>query len=76
LDFLETRIKHDLFNITYKGFEFPPKYNPFYCLMSNEHVIRRKMIEDREKIIIQFNNRSESREIDLGNNRIIKEFTS
>ena len=27
LDFLETRIKHDLFNITYKGFEFPPKYN-------------------------------------------------
>ena len=27
LDFLETRIKHDLFNIAYKGFEFPPKYN-------------------------------------------------
>ena len=27
LDFLETRIKHDLFNITYKGFEFPPKHN-------------------------------------------------
>ena len=27
LDFLEVRIKHDIFNITYKGFEFPPKYN-------------------------------------------------
>ena len=65
-------------NGTASGFliEFPPKYNPFYCLMSNEHVIRRKMIEDGEKIIIQFNNRSESREIDLGNNRIIKEFTN
>ena len=65
-------------NGTASGFliEFPPKYSPFYCLMSNEHVIRRKMIEDGEKIIIQFNNRSESREIDLGNNRIIKEFTN
>ena len=27
LDFLEVRIKHDLFNITYRGFEFPPKHN-------------------------------------------------
>ena len=27
LDFLETRIRHDLFNIIYKGFEFPPNYN-------------------------------------------------
>ena len=27
LDFLEIRIKHDLFNITYKGFEFPPNHN-------------------------------------------------
>ena len=54
--------------------KFPPKYNPFYCLMSNEHVIRRKMIENGEKIIIHFDNRSESREIVLGNNRIIKEF--
>ena len=27
LDFLETSFKHDLFNITYKGFEFPQKYN-------------------------------------------------
>ena len=25
MDFLEVRIKHDLFNITYRGFEFPPK---------------------------------------------------
>ena len=63
-------------NGTASGFliEFPPKYSPFYCLMSNEHVIRRKMIENGEKIIIHFDNRSESREIDLGNNRIIKEF--
>ncbi len=27
MDFLEVRIKHDLFNIVYRGFEFPPKYN-------------------------------------------------
>ena len=27
LDFLEVRIKHDLFHITYRGFEFPPKHN-------------------------------------------------
>ena len=27
MDFLEVRIKHDLFNITYRGFEFPPKHN-------------------------------------------------
>ena len=25
LDFLEVRIKHDLFNITYRGLDFPPK---------------------------------------------------
>ena len=27
MDFLETRIKHDLFNIIYRGFEFPPEKN-------------------------------------------------
>jgi len=27
MDFLEVRIKHDLFHIVYRGFEFPPKYN-------------------------------------------------
>ena len=27
LDFLEVRIKHDLFNQVYRGFEFPPKHN-------------------------------------------------
>ena len=27
LDFLEVRIKHDLFHIVYRGFEFPPKFN-------------------------------------------------
>ena len=27
LDFLEVRIKHDLFHITYRGFEYPPEKN-------------------------------------------------
>ena len=29
MDFLEIRIKHDLFNIIYRGFEFPPEKNKF-----------------------------------------------
>ena len=27
MDFLETRIKHDLFHVIYRGFEFPPEKN-------------------------------------------------
>ena len=27
LDFLEVRLKHDLFHIVYRGFEYPPEKN-------------------------------------------------
>ncbi len=30
--------------------------NPFYCLMTNEHVITKKMIELKEKIDIYYDN--------------------
>ncbi len=56
--------------------KFPPKYSPFYCLMSNEHVIEKEMIKNKAKIKIHFDNRNQSREINLTNNRIIKEFTN
>ena len=35
MDFLETRIKHDLFNITYRGFEYPPEKNDLSLDESN-----------------------------------------
>ena len=48
----------------------------FFCLMTNEHVIKNNMIRLNQKIIFYFNNQSKRREIYLNSEeRIIKEFT-
>jgi hypothetical protein len=36
MDFLEVRLKHDLFHIIYRGFEFPPEKNEL-SLDSNDN---------------------------------------
>ena len=48
----------------------------FFCLMTNEHVIKNNMIRQNQKIIFYYNNQSKRREIYLNSEeRIIKEFT-
>ena len=49
------------------------KENPFYCLMTNEHVIKKKLIEKRITITFSYDIGRESRKIKL-EKRIIKEF--
>ena len=46
----------------------------FYCLMSNEHIITKKMIEDEATIKFYYNNGENSKKIYL-RKRFIKEFT-
>ena len=49
--------------------------NPFYCLMTNEHVITKKMIELKEKIDIYYDNEEKMVEIELNENkRYIKDY--
>jgi len=49
----------------------------FYCLMTNEHIITRQMINSKIKITIFFDGQSERREIILDENiRFIKEYTN
>ena len=49
------------------------KEKPFYCLMTNEHVISENMIKEKETITFYYDNESERRTIKL-ENRTIKEF--
>ena len=49
------------------------KKKPFYCLMTNEHVISENMIKEKETITFYYDNESERRTIKL-ENRTIKEF--
>ena len=47
----------------------------FYCLMSNEHVITKNAIQNKDKIYIYYDNKSKTREIQLNENeRYIKSF--
>ena len=49
--------------------------NPFYCLMTNEHVIEKEIIELKEKIEIYYDNEFERREIELNKEeRYIKDY--
>ena len=48
----------------------------FFCLVTNEHVISKEMIEQQETIIISYDNESKTRIIKLNpDERCIKEFT-
>ena len=48
----------------------------FFCLMTNEHVITKDLIKNKEKIKFYYDNESKSKEIYLNNDeRFIKEFT-
>ena len=47
---------------------------PFYCLMTNEHIINKSMIKNKVTIKIFFDNEEKSRKIEL-NERTVKEFT-
>ena len=48
----------------------------FFCLMTNEHIITKDLIENKEKIKFYYDNESKMREIYLNNKeRFIKEFT-
>ncbi len=47
----------------------------FYCLMTNEHVITKEMVESKEKIEIFYNNQKKRIEIELDKNeRYIKDY--
>ena len=47
----------------------------FYCLMTNEHVVTKKMIENKNKIDIYYDNEEKYREIFLDSEkRFIKDF--
>ena len=49
--------------------------NPFYCLITNEHVINKEMIEQKQTINIYYDNRNEERLIELNTDeRFIKNF--
>ena len=51
------------------------KKHPFYCLMTNEHVITKKMVELKEKIDIYYDNQYKFVEIELNENkRYIKDY--
>ena len=55
--------------------ELEKKDNPFYCLMSNEHVITNNMIESKEDIDIYYDNQHKKLKITLDRiKRCIKEF--
>ena len=48
---------------------------PFYCLMTNEHVITQKMISNKETININYDNQHKNLEIKLDTNeRCIQDF--
>ena len=48
----------------------------FYCLMTNEHVITKEMIDKKIKIDIYYDSQSKFRNIELNTEeRLIKEFT-
>ena len=52
------------------------KNSPFYCLMSNEHIIERKMIESKESIEILYENQHKTLKIILDTSkRFIQEYT-
>ena len=47
----------------------------FYCLMTNEHIINKELINNKEKIIFYYNNGAVKKEIYLNKNeRFIKDF--
>ena len=47
----------------------------FYCLITNEHIITKDMVDDKEKIIIYYDTENEFREITLNKDkRFIKEY--
>ena len=47
----------------------------FFCLISNEHVITKDMIEAKQKIIISYDKKNKTKEITLDKNkRFIKEY--
>ena len=47
----------------------------FYCLITNEHIITKDMINNKEKIIIYYDTENEFREITLNKDkRLIKEY--
>ena len=49
--------------------------NPFYCLITNEHVIKKDEIDSNKKIEIYFDNQSEIREIELNKDkRFIRDY--
>ena len=53
----------------------PSKEKPFYCLITNEHIIEEEMIENGEKITFSYDIEKENRTIKL-ENRIIKHFNN
>ena len=47
----------------------------FYCLITNEHIVTKNMIDTKQKIVIYYDTESESREIILNKEqRFIKEY--
>ena len=48
---------------------------PFYCIMTNEHVINKETIEEKKKIIVYYDNEFKRIEIELNKNeRFIRDY--
>ena len=55
--------------------KFVKNNEDFYCLMTNEHIVEKELVENKESIIFYYDNKKERREIILDKgNRYIKHF--
>ena len=62
-------LKIELENETGSGFflKFKRNNKPFYCIMTNHHVITSDLIKDKKKVIIKYENETKELSIDLNN---------
>ena len=70
------KIEYD--NIISSGFliKFFKRSKDFFCLMTNEHIITRKIISQRKKITFYYDSGTKMKEIDLfPDERYIKRFS-
>ena len=78
INFLYDACKSTLKIITSSGIasgffiELERKDNPFYCLMTNEHVLTNSMIESKEDIEIYYDNQHKKLKIKLDKQKPIK----
>ena len=57
------------------GFFLKLENKPLYCLLTNEHVITKELINSKVKIIILYDNKKKSIILKLNEERFIKEYS-